>query len=230
MPPRVMGPADCVTGMEMIRVTQENKLDEATRAALASGRAQPALRLFLDTLMDMRGIAESEGDALAGAALEMETPSELRPGALDMALAAIDRGGAPKPRRPVYPELADLPPVLREAMLDAEARRSWKTIGPGIRRLDLGLRDGAKAEIIRLEAGKAVPWHTHKGRELTLCIHGEYTDGLATYGPGDFSVTEEADRHQPRAYEAGPAYALAVTDAGLRFEGLLGALQKLFGQ
>jgi len=215
--------------MEMIRVTQDRVLDEATRAALASGRAQPALRLFLDTLMDMRGIAEGEADALAGAALEMETPAELKLGALDMAFAAIERGPARKARRPVYPELAALPLPLREAMLDAEETRSWKTIGPGIRRLDLGLRDGAKAEIIRLDAGQAVPWHTHKGRELTLCIHGEYSDGLATYGPGDFSVTVETDRHQPKAHDAGPAYALAVTDAGLRFEGLLGALQKLFG-
>lgn len=214
----------------MIRVTQERELDEATRAALASGRAQPALRLFLDTLMDMRGIAATEGDALAGAALEMETPSQLRPGALDMVFAAIERGGVQKPRQPVYPELGGLPLPLREAMLAAEARRSWKTIGPGIRRLDLGLGDDAKAEIIRLEAGRAVPRHTHKGRELTLCIHGEYSDGLATYGPGDFSVTAGSDRHQPRAYGAGPAYALAVTDAGLRFEGLLGALQKLFRQ
>jgi hypothetical protein len=31
------------------------------------------------------------------------------------------------------------------------------------------------------------------------------------------------------AYKNGPAYALAVTDAGLKFEGLLGALQKLMG-
>lgn len=214
----------------MIRVTQDKDLDEATRAALASGRAQPALRLFLDTLMEMRGIAEAEGDAIAGASLEMETPAVMRPGALDMAFAAIERGAAPIQRQPVYPELAALPLPLREAMLEAEGKRSWKTIGPGIRRLDLGVADGAKAEIIRLDAGRAVPWHTHKGRELTLCIHGEYADGLAAYGPGDFSVTDGDVRHQPKASDAGPAYALAVTDAGLRFEGLLGALQKLFGQ
>ena len=85
-----------------------------------------------------------------------------------------------------------------------------------------------KLEIIRLDAGMAVPWHTHKGHELTLCVHGEYADGLDTYGPGDFSVYRGDDRHQPVASTAGPAYALAVTDAGLRFEGLLGALQKLF--
>jgi putative transcriptional regulator len=214
----------------MIRVTQQAELDEITRAALASGRAEPALGLFIDTLMTLRGISEGEGDAIAGAALEGEAPAEMHPDALAMAFAAIERGTPRKPRAMTYPELADLPPGLRQAVEEAEGRTSWKTIGPGIRSLNLGATGGLKAEIIRLEAGKSVPWHTHKGRELTLCVHGEYADGLATYGPGDFSVTDGTVRHQPKAHESGPAYAFAVTDAGLKFEGLLGAFQKLIGQ
>jgi putative transcriptional regulator len=219
-----------LTDAEMIRVTRQAELDEATRAALASGRAQPALGLFIDTLMTLRGISEGEGDAIAGAALEGEAPAEMHPEALAMAFAAIERGAARKPRAMAYPELADLPSGLREAIREAEGRTSWKTIGPGIRSLNLGSTGDLKAEIIRVSAGMSVPWHTHKGHELTLCVHGEYSDGLATYGPGDFSVTDGTIRHQPRAHDAGPAYAFAVTDAGLKFEGLLGALQKLIGQ
>jgi putative transcriptional regulator len=214
----------------MIRVIEDREIDAVTRAALASGRAEPALRLFLETLMEMRGISHAVEGAVAGTALEMEAPAEMSNAALDMVFAAIERGGKAQPRALVYPELGGLPPGLREAIAAAEAKRAWKHAGPGIRRLDLMEAAGLKAEIIRLEAGKSVPWHTHKGRELTLCVHGEYADGLASYGPGDFSVTDGDVRHQPKASEAGPAYALAVTDAGLRFEGLLGALQKLFGQ
>lgn len=214
----------------MIRVSREQELDDATRAALASGRAHPALGLFIDTLMEMRGISELEGEALAGAALEAETPAAMSPHALDMAFAAIDRGGARRARELVYPELSNLPVALREMIREAEAKRSWGTLGPGIRRLDLSHRDGLKLEVIRLDAGKAVPWHTHKGSELTLCVHGEYADELATYGPGDFSITDGTVRHQPKASDNAPAYALAVTDAGLKFEGLLGALQRLVGQ
>lgn len=214
----------------MIRVSREQELDDATRAALASGRAHPALGLFIDTLMEMRGISELEGEALAGAALEAETPAAMSPHALDMVFAAIERGGSKPQRALVYPELSGLPVALRELVREAEAKRGWGMSGPGIRRLDLSREGGLKLEMIRLDAGKAVPWHTHKGRELTLCVHGEYADGLATYGPGDFSITDGTIRHQPTASEAGPAYALAVTDAGLRFEGLLGALQRLVGQ
>lgn len=216
----------------MIKVSTAPVLDDATRAALASGRAEPALGLFLDVLMEMRGISEVEGEAFAGAALEAEAPAEMKSDALAMAFAAIERGGRASPARRTltYPELETLPAALREAIAVAEARRGWSYSGPGIKRLDLGIPGGAKAEIIRLEAGRAVPWHTHKGQELTLCIHGEYSDGEAAYGPGDFSAFDGSVRHQPRAHDQGTAYALAVTDAGLRFEGVLGALQKLFGQ
>jgi putative transcriptional regulator len=188
------------------------------------------MHLFIETLLDMRGLTEIEGDALAGASLEGEAPVALSPTAFASVMAMIERGGPPKARKSTYAELGTLPVMLREAILDAEEKRSWKASGPGIRRLDLFETAGVKAEIIRLDAGKAVPWHTHKGRELTLCVHGEYSDGLATYGPGDFSVTDGSVRHQPKASAEGPAYALAVTDAGLRFEGVLGAIQKLFGQ
>lgn len=216
----------------MIKVSTAPVLNDVTRATLASGRAEPALGLFFDVLMEMRGITETEGDAFAGAALEIEAPAEMKPDALAMAFAAIERGdkAAPAKRALTYPELEALPAALREAIAAAEARRSWSYSGPGIKRLDLGISGGAKAEIIRLEAGRSVPWHTHKGQELTLCIHGEFSDGHATYGPGDFSAFDGSVRHQPRAHDQGTAYALAVTDGGLRFEGVLGALQKLFGQ
>lgn len=213
-----------------MKVTLGPLMDDATRAALASGRAEPSLALFIDVLMQMRGISASEGEAIAGAILETEAPVAMSANALDMAFAAIERGAAGRARSDlVYPELDAVPAVLRDAIADAEARRGWSLAGPGIKRLPLGVGAKARAEIIRLEAGVKVPWHTHKGQELTLCIHGEFSDSRATYGPGDFSISDPSIRHQPLAYTNGPAYALAVTDAGLKFEGLLGALQKLMG-
>ena len=205
-------------------------MDEASRAALASGRAEPSLALFVDVLMEMRGISEGEGAAIAGAILETEAPAAMSVNALDMAFAAIERGpAAPAKRDMVYGDLTKVPPALQAAILEAEASRGWRLYGPGIRRLPLGLAGRAKAEVLRIDPGVAVPWHTHKGQELTLCLVGEYTDGARNFGPGDFSVADGSVRHRPVAHKAGHVYALAVTDAGLQFEGLLGALQKLIG-
>jgi len=214
----------------MMKLTRGQTMDDATRAAFASGRAEPSLGLFIDTLFQMRGISETEGEAIAGAALEGEAPAELSPNALDMALAAIERGGPKKPKaKLIYPELAGVPATLQDAILAAESRRAWGWAGRGIKRLPL-ISDGATtAEIIRLEAGVKIPWHGHKGQELTLCIFGEFSDSRGTYAPGDFSISGPTIRHQPVAHDKGPVYALAVTDAGLKFEGLLGAFQKFFG-
>lgn len=213
-----------------MKFTSGPTMDDATRAALASGRAEPSVALFLDVLMEMRGISAGEGEAIAGAVLEAETPVAMSPSALDMAFAAIERGPAAPPKRDmVYRDLAATPALLKEAILAAEAGNGWSLYGPGIRRLPLGLAGKAKAEVLRIDPGVAVPWHTHKGQELTLCLLGEYTDGGQHFGPGDFSVADGSVRHRPTAHQAGHVYALAVTDAGLKFEGFLGALQKLMG-
>lgn len=215
----------------MIKVATAPRMDEATRAALASGRAEPSLGLFIDTLMAMRGINESEGEMIAGTMLEAEIISDLSPHAIDMVWAAIERGASqPKPKL-VYEDLNQTPAFLQDVILAAEQRRGWAYGGPGIKRLVLdapGRKGAAKLEIIRIGAGTKVPWHTHKGQELTLCLAGEFSDHNAVYGPGDFSVYDGTTRHQPVAAAAAPAFALAVTDDGLKFEGLLGALQKLF--
>ncbi|MDP3492440.1 MAG: cupin domain-containing protein [Hyphomonadaceae bacterium] len=212
----------------MMKVTSASMMDDASRAALASGRAEPSLGLFLDTLLAMRGISENEGAVIAGAALEAEVVATLSPNALDMAFAAIERGPAKPKAKLVYEDLNQTPAFLQDAILAAEARHTWRLAGPGIKRLPLGLPGHAKIEVIRIDAGTKVPWHTHKGQELTLCIAGEFSDSNGVYGPGDFSVYDGSFRHQPAASHDAPAYALAVTDAGLKFEGVLGALQKLF--
>ncbi len=213
----------------MMKVSSASRMDDATRAALASGRAQPPLALFIDTLLAMRGISENAGSAIAGAALEAESVAEMSPAALDKVLAAIDRGAAAPSTKLVYDDLSKTPAFLQDAILAAESRDGWAFSGPGIKRLPLGIPGDARAAIIRIDAGTKIPWHTHKGQELTLCLAGEFSDANGVYGPGDFTVYDGSVRHQPVASTTGPAYALAVTDAGLKFEGLLGALQKLLG-
>lgn len=216
----------------MMKVTSGQALDDATRAALASGRAEPAFGLFIDSLMEMRGLSEIAAESISGAMLEAETPAEMSATALDRALAAIEKGGekgAPQQNPLSYPELIRLPVVLVDAIRIAETQAGWRQQAPGIRGLRLNVGGEARAEIIRIEAGAATPRHTHKGQELTLCLIGGYSDGIGAYGPGDVAIADPTVHHQPRADDDGTCYVLAVTDAGLRFDGVLGAIQKLVG-
>jgi putative transcriptional regulator len=213
----------------MLKVTSGQVMDEASRAALASGRAEPALGLLIDCLMEMRGLSAAEGCAIAAASLEAETPAAMSPDALERTLAAIEKGGARKNTTSEYPELIRLPRMLVDAILVAEADSGWKTSAPGIRKLRLDVGGDARAEVFRIDAGVAIPWHTHKGQELTLCLAGGFSDGAGSYVPGDVTIADPTIRHQPIADDDGPCFVLAVTDAGLKFEGVLGAIQKLIG-
>lgn len=202
-----------------MKIKLNQPMDEETHAALASGRAEPALGLFVDSLMEMRGISDlaAEAIAIAGAALESENSTELSPHALDMVFAAIERGPQPTTERSLrYPELSGLPAVLIDAIATAERDRGWKSATRGISQLQLNLPGRARAEIIRIEAGTAVPRHSHKGQELSLCLVGGYSDGRGAYGPGDVSIADPSVRHQPKADHDGACFVLAVSDAGLK--------------
>lgn len=221
----------------MIRVElsdTRSDLDEAAAGLVASGRVDAALALFIESAMALRGRLD-EATVVAGAFLETCAPEPMSPDALDSVLAAIDRleaeAGEPAVRRPFADDIIRLPAGLRTAVEAAEARKGWKLIAPGIRQLKLDLAGATHdAEVLRIDAGAATPRHTHDGRELTLCLIGGFSDGRGSYGPGDISYADADVRHQPRADDDGPCYVLAVTDAGLRFEGLLGLLQKLGGR
>jgi putative transcriptional regulator len=212
----------------MMKIKRDQVMDEASRAALASGRAEPALGLLVDSLMEMKGLSQAEGCALAGAMLETDTPVAMAPDALDRVMALIEKG-AVGDRAPEYVELIRLPAGLVEAIAAAERQGGWTTSMTGVRKLALNVGGEASAEIIRIDPGVAIPWHTHKGQELTLCLVGGYSDSRGSYGPGDLALADPNVRHQPRADDDGPCFVLAVTDGGLKFEGVAGLIHKLTG-
>ncbi|MBI1359735.1 MAG: transcriptional regulator [Alphaproteobacteria bacterium] len=222
----------------MIRIENGPHLDDESRAMLASGRANAAVALFVDTLMDVRGVDERLGERLSGAMLEAEAPAAMRDDALARALAAIDAPAAPESaakRRPkrsgqkAWPELIRLPPRLQDAIREAERDAGWKSIGFGIQSLAIRKADGVTAEVMRIPPGARTPVHTHRGREYTLCLVGGFSDARGSYGPGDLSFADPNVTHQPIADEDGPCYVLALTEAGLQLTGVMGVVQKLLG-
>ena len=213
-------------------IASGDHFEDATLAAITSGRLDPAVALFLESALEMRGLTDPSPDAVAGSALEAEAPAALANDALARVMATIDLGEASvRNRRSARPDpvVIRLPRVLQQYVRDAEAAKGWSSGLPGIRSLTLDLPGSVKAEILRIDAGAATPRHTHRGREYTLCLIGGFSDGRGSYGPGDISEADASVEHQPRADADGPCYVLAITDADLRFSGLLGAVQRVFG-
>ena len=209
-------------------------------SAYAAGCLDPAFALLVETQAALRPDIKSNiqlSEIIAAIHFEQAEPVELETGAVDRALAAIDdleADNAPTRRvlnsvSDALEELLDLPAPLREPALMSAGESGWKFTAPGLRRLSLPISDKSETELFRIEPGAAVPRHTHEGSEFTLVVSGGFTDETGAYGPGDLSVKGPADTHQPVADDDGPCIVLAVRDGGLRFQGVMGIVQRLMG-
>lgn len=168
------------------------------------------------------------GAVLDGAADDMAVAMGMD--ALATTLARI-KTAAPQPRqRCRAAQDALLPAPLRDYVGGGIDQVQWRNLGGGVRQAVLPTSRDASARLLYIPAGAAVPDHGHRGMELTLVLQGAFADDSARFGRGDIEIADEDMEHQPVA-EAGEAcICLAVTDAPLKFRGLLPRLaQPFFG-
>ncbi|MEQ9317020.1 MAG: cupin domain-containing protein [Henriciella sp.] len=209
-------------------------------SAYAAGRLSPPFALLVETQSALR--ADIAGDVAvaeeaAGAILESEQVDRLAPNAFEKALKAIDalddraaEVDAARTAGEGLTELLALPEPLRTEAIDSCGRGGWQKLTKGVQRLDLGTNSALYAHLYRIEPGSAVPHHTHRGNEYTLVVQGGFTDDAGSYGPGDICCQTPSDFHQPVADQDGVCFALAVSEGGMKFTGVLGILQKLSGR
>jgi putative transcriptional regulator len=213
--------------------------DNDLYAAYAAGTLDPAYALLVETQGAIRadvGRVLAQSDVVSASIMETSASAEMSDSALDRALAAIDALEA-GPAESVeagmaagaaMEEVLALPEPLRSAVLEAIGRRGWQVLGNGLKRLRIDAGSDLETELYRIAPGARIPRHTHAGPEYTLVVAGGFTDERGSYGPGDVCRNGPEDTHTPVADEDGVCYALAVREGGLRFKGVLGALQRLF--
>lgn len=210
-------------------------------SSYAAGCLDPAFCLMLETQAAIRPDVDraiARAETIAGVFLETEELAELSDGAAAKALAMIDAYEASE--RPdtrainqaseALDEILQLPEPLRETALCSLQDNKWQSLTPGIRRLKLDAGSAAEVELYRIEPGRTVPRHSHKGSEFTLVVSGGFSDESGHFGPGDLSVKGPQDTHQPTGDHDGVCFALAVRDGGLKFTGAMRLAQRLMGQ
>ena len=164
-------------------------------------------------------------DAVGGAVLEACESVAMDEGALAATLSRL--GAAPEPLV-VEPPAAIFPAPLRDYVGgDAESVR-WRSVGGGVRQAILKTSDAASARLLYIPGGMAVPDHGHRGTELTLVLQGAFHDETDHFGRGDVEIADEDLQHTPTALAGEPCICLAVTDAPLRFNGLIPRLLQPF--
>jgi putative transcriptional regulator len=104
----------------------------------------------------------------------------------------------------------------------------WRTILPGLDRCRIDAR--GDASFLHCRPGKAIPAHTHQGREAVLVLQGGFRDANGHYGPGDIAVADGTINHRPVADRSVACIIFVVLEAPVRLTGPFGRLiQRIFG-
>ncbi|PYE28181.1 ChrR-like anti-ECFsigma factor [Rhizobium sp. PP-CC-3A-592] len=97
----------------------------------------------------------------------------------------------------------------------------WRWKLPGLKEYALGKIDGCDVSFYRIRPGRAIPEHTHEGFELSLVLHGAFSDVRGRFGRGDISVADDSLDHRPIAEGGEHCIVFAVTDAPVKLRGSL---------
>jgi putative transcriptional regulator len=206
----------------------KHHLNEELILGYSAGTLPEAVNLIVAThvsLCDTCRAAVEAHDALGGALLG-ETLEPVSEACLADTLAAI-KGLAPA-RQEARAADPTLPAPLRDYVGGRLSDVKWRPLGMGVKQAILRTSPEATARLLYIPAGMAVPDHSHNGLELTLVLQGAFSDEDGRFARGDIEIADAEVDHMPVADIGDDCICLAVTDAPLRFKGLLPRLAQPF--
>lgn len=152
---------------------------------------------------------------------------EMDAGSLDATMALITGGRVGDPAKPARSG-GVLPGPLQDYVggdLDAV---KWKPVGMGVKQAILKTSPTASARLLHIPAGAAMPDHGHRGIEMTMVLKGAFKDQDQYFARGDVEFADTDTHHTPVADIHEDCICLAVTDAPLKFRGLIPKLAQPF--
>lgn len=212
-------------------MTIKHHLEEDTLLAYAAGNLPEAFNLVVAAHISLcdscRAVVESY-DTLGGALIEDADTAQMQQDSLARTLAQLDETPVERPAPTV--ETGVLPRPVRDYLGgDLEAVR-WRPIGMGVKQAILSTSNSASARLLLIPAGVAIPDHSHEGREMTLVLQGAFQDADDRFARGDVEVADGSVSHTPVADIGEDCICLAVTDAPLKFKGLLPRIVQKFAR
>jgi putative transcriptional regulator len=209
--------------MNMIR----HSLPDAMLMGYAAGTLPEAFNLVIAAHVSLNEEARARlgaFEAVGGAVLEDEPCAAMADDSLDQMMARLD--GLPQANARSAMQADEIYPA---PLADYMGRGlKWQSLGRGVKQAILKTDGAASARLLRIPGGQAMPDHGHKGTELTLVLQGAFMDGNRRYGRGDVDVATEETEHTPVAEAGMDCICLAVSDAPLKFHGLLPRLAQPF--
>jgi putative transcriptional regulator len=167
-------------------------------------------------------------EAMAGSAMAAAEDMAVAPDSLDRVLARLEAAeDPPQPARQPGAVRVDgirLPAPLAPYLAGSETELPpWRRVMSGLDEIRLPLGDGGrKAVLLRIQPGRAMPAHTHRGDEMTVVLDGGFTDSSGAFRRGDCALLDAQVDHRPVAMADRACLCLAVTDAPLKLTGPIG--------
>jgi putative transcriptional regulator len=204
-------------------MTIRHHISDPVLMAYAAGELPEAFNLIVATHVSMCDDCRAQlaaFEAVGGAVVEMQDEVAMSGPALEATLARLDlmpqaTARARRPSRGIFPA-----PLADYVGTDL-ASVGWTSLGAGVRQAILPTDQKATARLLYIPAGARMPDHGHRGMEMTLVLQGAFADHHDRFGPGDVEFADEGMEHTPVAEAGQDCICLAVTDAPLRFNGLV---------
>ena len=217
----------------METMTIQHHLTEELLMAYSAGDLPEAVNLIVAThisLCDECRAALESYEAIGGAVLDSCESVAMSETSLSSVLSMIHvQDSEILERETVAPtKHGVLPAPLADYVAGGLENVKWRPVGMGVKQAVLPTSDEASARLLYIPAGTAIPDHGHEGMELTLVLKGAFQDEDGYYGRGDIEIASEDVHHTPVADISEDCICLAVTDAPLRFKGLVPRMAQPF--
>ena len=99
----------------------------------------------------------------------------------------------------------------------------WKTRSKGLKEYSVFIANSNnKLLLYKINAGKALPRHSHEGEEVTLVLSGGFSDENGQYLPGDIVFADSKVTHTPVADDDGECIVAVVQNGSIRLSGAFG--------
>ncbi|UWR22179.1 ChrR family anti-sigma-E factor [Sulfitobacter sp. S190] len=210
----------------------KHHLDDATLLGYATGNLPEAFNLLVAahiSMCDDCRAAAASFDAIGGAMMGDTDAAAMTAGSFDKVLAGLD--DAPLPAPASAPRVASaLPAPLQDYVGGDLDSIRWRTVGMGVKQAILKTSKTATARLLFIPAGAAMPDHGHNGKEMTLVLQGAFVDEDDYFGRGDVEIADADVQHIPVADIHEDCVCLAVTDAPLRFDGVIPRIWQKFAR